>query len=338
MIKPQPHPREQARLQSLYRYQILDTGPEQSYSDLAQIAADFLGMPIALVSFIDKHRQWIKARVGLYHEETGREALFCRHAICMDETLVVEDAIQDERFCNNPLVTQADGIRFYAGAKVCDDQGLPMGTLCVMDSKPRSFSHEQLRLLEQLASQASQQLTLHRMLLELSDASHYDELTGLLNRRGLIDQIDTMPLASDQLQAVLYLDLKRFKPINDTHGHAAGDEVLKQIACRLVRATDEVLLAATGTSVKLARLDSDEFVVCLSTRHGQAWVQSVFARALLRSFDEPFLYNESKIFLGTSIGVVCSFPSERMEPAEALSNADLAMLQAASASPPGDVL
>lgn len=334
MITPPPHPREQERLQSLRRHQILDTGPAQAFDDLAQIASKMLGMPIALVSLVDEHRQWFKARVGLDLTQTDRDVSFCGHAICADETLVVEDATQDERFRDNPLVTQADGIRFYAGAKVCDDQGLPMGTLCVVDNKPHPFSNDQQRTLEQLADQAGRQLTLHRMLLELSDASRCDELTGLLNRRGLVDHINTVTLAPNQMQSVLYLDLKRFKPINDAHGHAAGDEVLKQIARRLEQAMDDAVCVANGTTARLARLGSDEFVVCLCTRHDQNWVQSVFAKALLQSMEKPVVYNDNQFFLGVSVGVVCSLPGQRLSPGEALSNADIAMYQAKDASPP----
>lgn len=334
MITPQPHPQEQDRLESLYAHQILDTGPDQSFDDLAQFASQLCGVPIALISLVDKERQWFKARVGMDLMQTDRDVSFCGHAICADETFVVEDATKDERFHDNPLVTQPDGVRFYAGAKVCDDQGLPMGTLCIIDNQPHEFGIDQQRQLEQLANQAGRQLTLHRMLLELSDASQRDELTGLFNRRGLIAHINKVDLASDQVQSVVYLDMKRFKPINDTHGHATGDEVLKQIAGRLEQAMDKTACAANGTTAQLARLGCDEFVICLCTRHDEKWVRDVFANALLRSLDEPFTFNDNAFYLGASVGIATSLPGQRLCASEALSNADIAMYQAKHVTPP----
>lgn len=334
MITPPPHPKEQDRLQSLYAHRILDTGPDQSFDDLAQLASQLCGVPIALISLVDKDRQWFKARVGLDLMETNRDISFCGHAICADETLVVEDATKDERFYDNPLVTQADGIRFYAGAKVCDDKSMPMGTLCIIDNKPHQFGAQQQRQLEQLASQAGRQLTLHRMLLELSDASQRDELTGLLNRRGLIAHINKVSLASDQVQSVIYLDMKRFKPINDSYGHATGDEVLQQVASRLEKAMDAAVCTANSTTAQLARLGCDEFVICLCTRHDENWVRDVFADALLQSLVDPFITNEKAFYLGASVGIVTSLPGQRLRASEALSNADIAMYQAKHITPP----
>lgn len=334
MITPPLHAKEQDRLQSLYAHEILDTGPEQAFDDLAQLASDLCGMPIGLVSLVDKDRQWFKARVGMDLQETHRDISFCGHTICGDQTLVVEDATQDDRFKNNPLVTQDDGIRFYAGAKVTDDKGLPMGTLCVIDTEPRQFTAEQQHKLEQLANQAGRQLTLHRMLHAFSEASQHDELTGLLNRRGLIAQISRTDLHADQIQALLYLDMKRFKPINDSHGHSAGDEVLKQLANRLDDAMQAAASAAHGTTAQLARLGGDEFGFFLSTKHDEKWVRDVYAHAILNSLAEPFTFGDSQFFLGGSIGIVTSLPGQRLELSEALSNADIAMSRAKQATPP----
>lgn len=334
MKTPPPHPNEQDRLASLYAHQILDTGADQSFDDLAQLASKVCGMPIALVSLIDKDRQWFKARVGMDLLETNRDVSFCGHAICADETLVVEDATKDERFCDNPLVTQGNGIRFYAGAKVVDDKGLPMGTLCVIDNKPHQFSAEQQQQLEQLANQAGRQLTLHRMLHEFADASQRDELTGLLNRRGLNEHVNRLRIKPDEIQAMLYLDMKRFKPINDSHGHSVGDEVLKQLANRLEQAMQEAACAAHGTTAQVARLGGDEFGFYLSTKRDEKWVRDVFAQKLLDSLVEPFAYSDSRFYLGASIGIVSSLPGQRLELSEALSNADIAMSRAKHATPP----
>lgn len=334
MIAPPKHPREQERLQSLYAHQIMHTGADQSFDDLVQLVSHICGMPIALVSFIDKDYQWFKARVGMDLMQTNRDVSFCGHAICAEDTFVVEDAIKDERFHDNPLVTEDDGIRFYAGAKVVDDKGLPLGTLCVIDNKPRQFSAEQQQQLEQLANQAGRQLTLHRILHELSEVSQHDDLTGLLNRRGLIAQINRVRLKPDQIQAVLYLDMERFKPINDSHSHTAGDHILKQLANHLEQVMQAAACAANGTSAQLARLGGDEFGFCLSTKHDEKWVRNIFAQAILDSLAEPFTYGDSQFYLGGSIGIVTSLPGQRLDFDEALSNADIAMSRAKHATPP----
>ncbi len=327
-MKPPPHPREQERLQSLRDHQILDTSTDRSFDDLVQIASQLLGTPTALVSLIDQDRQWFKACIGMNLTETRRDESFCGYAICADEPFIVEDATKDKRFRDNPLVTGAQAIRFYAGAKVCDDKGLPLGTLCVIDHQPRSFSQQQREQLDQLARQASRQLAMHRVLHELSQASTHDELTGLLNRRGLDAHVSRVPLEQDQTQALLYLDMKRFKPINDSHGHHVGDAVLKQLAKRLEEAMQAAASAANGTTAQLARLGGDEFGFFVSTRHDEKWVRDVFAHALLDALVEPFVYFDNQFFLGASIGIVTSLPGQRLELGEALSNADIAMARA----------
>lgn len=328
MIKPPDHPEEQARLDALHAHQILDTAADRSFDDLAELAAQLFGVPIALVSLVDRDRQWFKARVGLDLTQTDRDVSFCGHTILEEQTLVVEDATKDERFCDNPLVTQDNGIRFYAGAKVCDHQGLPMGTLCIIDDKPQTLSDQKRKQLEQLASQAGHQLTLHRLLNAMSETSRRDELTGLLNRRGLIAHIDQIKLDQDQIQAVVYLDTRRFKPINDGHGHAAGDHVIQQIAQRLEAAMHDAVRTANGTHAQISRLGGDEFVICLCTRHDQQWIQEVFCRSLLDAISRPFTCNENQFFLGACIGVASSLPGQRLDASEAISNADIAMYRA----------
>ncbi|MFK7790664.1 MAG: EAL domain-containing protein [Phycisphaeraceae bacterium] len=328
MITPSNHPQEQSRIDSLYAHQILDTGADKAFDDLAQLASQICGVPIALVSLVDEDRQWFKARVGLDLMETNRDVSFCAHAINYDETMVVEDATKDERFHDNPLVTKENGIRFYAGAKICDEMGLPMGTLCVIDDKPHAFSKDQQFQLEQLASQAGRQLTLHRLLNELSEASQRDELTGLLNRRGLITHMKQVSIQPDQIEAVVYVDMQRFKSVNDSFDHAAGDEVLQQITKRLQRAMNEAVRLANGTSARLARLVGDEFIICVLTKHDEQWVQNVFCKTLLDALTEPFVYKHNQIHLGARIGIATSLPGQRLKASAAISDADIAVQRA----------
>ncbi|MEO1266762.1 MAG: GAF domain-containing protein [Myxococcota bacterium] len=159
---------EEQRLKILRQLDILDTEAEESFDDLVHLASYMCRTPIALVTLVDADRQWFKARKGLDVQETSREASFCAHAVADDATLVVRDTLQDVRFSANPLVLGAPRIRFYAGVPMRTREGLPMGTLCVIDRQPRQLSDDQLDALKRLSRQASQLLEQHRQWGQLS--------------------------------------------------------------------------------------------------------------------------------------------------------------------------
>ena len=179
---PAPIPaNETKRLDALIRYHIFDTPPEEVFDDAAFLASTICQAPIALMTLVDGHRQWFKARVGLDITETPREHAFCAHSILSDEVMVVEDATRDARFATNPLVTGEPHIRFYAGAPLTDQKGHAIGTLCVIDRHPRQLSPEQNKALRVLARQIMTQLELRRTTRELADA-----LTELKTLHGLL--------------------------------------------------------------------------------------------------------------------------------------------------------
>ncbi|MCS3748159.1 diguanylate cyclase (GGDEF)-like protein/PAS domain S-box-containing protein [Xanthomonas arboricola] len=164
--------REAQRLARLALLQVIDTDSEPFFDALAAAAQAIAGTPIALVSLVDEHRQWWKANIGLPGvSETARELAFCAYAIQDDAVMEVPDAPADPRFCDNALVTDAPGIRYYAGAPIVLSDGLRMGTVCVIDQRPRHLEPAQLAALQQLAKVAAEGLEQRREMLERADTN-----------------------------------------------------------------------------------------------------------------------------------------------------------------------
>jgi PAS domain S-box-containing protein len=154
---------ESARLRALRDYNILDTPPEIQFDDLTQLASYICGTPIAALTLIDEDRQWFKSQIGLGVDQTSRDAAFCAHGLLNPhELLEVPDALKDTRFADNPLVLGLPNIRFYAGAPIVNPDGLPLGSLCVIDRTPRDLSAAQLQALMALSRQASALLEMRK--------------------------------------------------------------------------------------------------------------------------------------------------------------------------------
>ena len=250
---------EDLRLAALHRYQVLDTTAEQAYDDVTTLASAVCKAPIALISLIDQDRQWFKSRVGLDASETPRELAFCAHAILQpDVVFEVQDAHLDPRFAGNPLVTGEPGIRFYAGAPLVTADGLPIGTVCVIDREPRALSAAERKALQSLARQVVAQLELRQAMAGLELESMTDPLTSLWNRRSLDRRLHAawdLHARERSPLSLLMIDLDHFKRINDAHGHPAGDRVLVQAAA-IIR--DQV-----GNDGLAARFGGEEFCVVL---------------------------------------------------------------------------
>jgi len=149
---------ESARLAATRASGLLDTPAHASYDRIVRLASQVLDAPIALITLIDADRQWFKARFGMSMTHTPRAWAFCDYAIASSTMLVVEDALQDPRFAVNSLVTGPEGVRFYAGVPLADPDGFRLGTLCVLDRRPRTLTHDQAWALTELAALAAEEM------------------------------------------------------------------------------------------------------------------------------------------------------------------------------------
>ncbi len=253
-----PH-NEAERLAALKRYEVLDTGDEQEYDDMTTMAAAICDVPISVISLIDDKRQWYKSRFGTDITETPRDIAFCPHAILRpDEIMEVKDFATDGRFAGNPLVTGGPQFRFYAGAPLLTPEGAAIGTICVMDQKPRELTPLQRKALGALARRVIVQLEMRQLLARFELESMSDSLTGLWNRRAFDKRLReewARHGRTPQSLGLLLFDVDKFKSFNDTFGHPQGDEALQQVA----RAAEATL----RDSDFLARYGGEEFAVLM---------------------------------------------------------------------------
>jgi len=261
---PIPH-NERERLQELASYNILDSLPEQEYEDIAVISAHICQMPISIVALIDENRKWHKSKVGIAKDSVPREITICAHTIMKNEVLVVNDTHQHEVLRHVGMVTKPPFVRFYAGVPLINAAGFPLGTLCVVDTKPNQINEFQLNTLKALARQVITLLELRRNLSqlkqqknELTSLSQTDDLSKLNNRRVLNAELSKELLRSRRYGksfALIMLDLDYFKALNDKFGHACGDEAITKIGQLLKQQSRE-----TDCCI---RYGGDEFIILM---------------------------------------------------------------------------
>jgi diguanylate cyclase (GGDEF)-like protein len=243
---------ETVRLASLKSLNVLDTPAEERFDRVTRMARRMFRVPIALVSIVDENRQWFKSAQGLNACETPRNVSFCGHAILGDDIFLIPDALADRRFADNPLVTGAPYVRFYAGCPLRAPDGAKVGTLCIIDHVARDFDQDDALALRDLAAMIEDELTAFQ-------TSTTDDLTQISNRRGFLQLAEyglQFCIRNRQPAALAFIDLDRFKPINDQFGHAEGDIALVAFA--------EVMQASFRSTDLFARLGGDEFVVLLT--------------------------------------------------------------------------
>jgi signal transduction histidine kinase len=196
-------PNEMARLRALRSYGILDTAVEPAFDDITRIARYVCQTPISLISLVDEGRQWFKSEVGLGIRQTPLEQSFCAHALLQHSFLEVPDTRRDSRFDCNPLVTGAPHLRFYAGALLRTPDGLPLGTVCVLDDKPRQLSSEQRDILAALARQVMSQMEFRRALLLSERLQHNISRLMAVAGHDLKQPLQVMVLAIDRIRSKL---------------------------------------------------------------------------------------------------------------------------------------
>jgi len=316
-----PTAHEEQRLATLAAQHILDTPPDARFDSLVRLAADLFDVPIALVSLVDRERQWFKATVGLAACETHRDQAFCAYAIHRPgEVLVVENATLDPRFADNPLVTGDPFIRFYAGAPLLASDGQALGTLCIIDQTPRTFSPAMRLRLRELADSAAAMIDLHRCATDLRRAATHDQLTGLANRFLFESRLE--PAVRDAIAGcacgLLLCDVDGLKTINDTLGHAAGDELLVVVGQRLTN-------AVRGTDL-VARIGGDEFAVLLAGPIDVAATDAI-SRRIVAQMRQPFRLSGNDVSSGISVGVALC-PLDALDGRGLMRAADVALYDA----------
>jgi diguanylate cyclase (GGDEF)-like protein len=234
---------ESERLATLHALNILDTAPERIYDDVVALAAQICDMPIAIINFVDADRQWGKALIGLESSEAPREASFCARTIQQDGgVLIVPNTNADPVWADNPQVTGAPGLHFYAGAAIVTDDGYALGSVCVADNRtPRELDSGQIEALRVLARQTASHLKLRRQAADLAHANRQlhelaikDPLTGLPNRAFFLEALSLELRRRHKRHAgLLFCDLDGFKQVNDRYGHHVGDELLQVTAQRM---------------------------------------------------------------------------------------------------------
>ena len=294
------------RVRALARLAILDTPPETEFDDLVELACESCATPMGVITLLDSERQWFKASLGIAARETPLADSFCAHAIQQTGLFIVDDAARDDRFRRSSLVMSGPKIRFYAGMPLYAEGGVAIGTLCVMDTVPRSLSHGQVKALSILGKQVQARIELRserihllqgfalnqelaaklevksnalsQANMRLEHLATTDALTGLLNRREFQHRMESLfsrALRERRPLSVMVMDLDDFKRQNDQLSHAAVDEDLRHVG--------QVLREACRATDSAARIGDEEFALILpETTANQAAILAKRVQAVLR--------------------------------------------------------
>jgi diguanylate cyclase (GGDEF)-like protein len=311
MEKPMHPENVTARLAMLRSLNLSDTQPVESFERVTRLAKYIFDVPIALISLVDEQRQWFKSCIGLNVNETPREISFCGHTILNENSLIVNDTLNDLRFEDNPLVTGYPHIRFYAGHPITLSGGISIGTLCIIDSQPREFSAKDIQALKDLVLVTQRELSIMRL-------ATRDELTDIPNRRGfnlLAERYLDLCIRQQTNAITIFIDLDSLKFINDQYGHSSGDDVLRTFA--------RIIAQSCRKSDLYGRFGGDEFVIMLT----QVTINEC---QLLIKRIEDFFANEPRLqsyieTLGFSYGIAQFNPKNPVELEQLIEAADSKM-------------
>ena len=328
MIEPEYPKNEDKRMEFLNKLRILDTPIEERFERITRIVCRSLNVPISAISLVDDERQWFKSIQGLDVSETPRNVAFCAHAILEDKPFVVEDASVDPRFINNPLVTEDPSIRFYAGCPLEMGDGLRIGTLCAIDREPRTFSKEQMEILQDLTEMVKSEFQMialseaHQSLIvdfeQAERAALIDPLSRLWNRAGGENFLSREWEAAKRKKtpvSVAMLDIDHFKRINDIHGHGAGDQVIKHVA--------RIIISALRPYDVACRWGGEEFLIILPE-----CAKSKLSLALYRVIQAIRNSAINNLTVTASAGAVTAYPSEGHDFRKIIELADQALYKA----------
>lgn len=330
MLSPEMTCDEVLRQQILDDNDLLDTPADPYLDTLVRVVREVFAVKTVLISLIDHDRQWFKSRIGMELSETPRAISFCAHAILGTRPFIVEDTHNDLRFHDNQLVLNYPQIRFYAGQPLFSQEGQPLGTLCLIDPRPGRLSEQQVCLLIDMATLvegylklrhvSEQTVKLRAALSREQRKTMLDPLTQLWNRAGLNHFLPRQQEQADDLglqHGVLFCDLDYFKKVNDSHGHATGDQVLWEAARRIS--------AAVRPQDVVTRSGGEEFVVLLQV-HDQHELLQIAERIRSALNKQPVAIDELQLNLTISIGAALGGPQE--PPTATMNRADQALYQA----------
>lgn len=318
-----PKPKnESQRQKALESYGLIGTQAEPVFETIIRLAAELCDAPMAMISLIDRERQWFYARYGIDLEETDRVHALCAHTILDTGLTEVPDAREDARMADSPLVTQQPNIRFYAAQPITTADGFNIGTVCVASSKPKSLEAFQRESLIELGKVVTMLFENRKGMLEserrLTHLATHDELTGLPNRALGLDRLKRAMARAHRYKrkaALLFVDLDNFKEVNDEHGHSAGDLVLIEVAKRLI--------AGTRETDSVSRWGGDEYLVIL-TDIDDAEKAEMKRRGLSEALDAVYDISGTEVSLSASIGLAL-YPDHGEDEGTLLRHADVSM-------------
>ncbi len=309
---------EEGRLLALDRYGVLDSDEgEKPFENIVNLVQQTLKVPMCAVSLVDQHRQWFKARRGLGVRETARNISFCTHAIQQTEAYIISDAAQHPLFKDNPLVTGEPNIRAYLGIPLKTPDGYNIGSLCGIDTKPRDFQPHEVDIMKSFAKLVIDELEL-RML------ASSDSLTGSMTRRAWNEAAEmeikrAVRYGSDLSIAIL--DIDRFKAVNDTYGHPAGDKVIQLLA--------DLCIKEKRDSDVFGRLGGEEFAFVLPETSG-AWAKSFIGR-VREKFSQSAIQIDSDATINCTLSAGVAELASLEQLAEIVARADRCLYEAKEA-------